>query len=72
MPTTCADHLPLSQRTEAELIRGLSLREAELREFSKRGYLTLNILELMRCNQLDRQILAIRDELESRTISASV
>ena len=72
MHTDCNEHLPLSQRTEAELIRALCLRESELRTFSQRGYLTLNILELMRCNALDRQILAIRAELESRTISATI
>ena len=72
MYTDCKDHLPLSQRTEAELIRGLTLREAEQREFTKRGYLKLSLLELMRCNELDRQILAMRAELESRTISATL
>lgn len=72
MLTDCNEHLPLSQHTEAELIRGLSLREAELRTFSQRGYLTLSLLELMRCVELDRQSLAIRAELESRAISATI
>ena len=70
MPNDNDNDIPLSQRTEAELIR--QLREIETNMASLEDMCEMSFLELTTLNALaTNRSLYIR-ELDSRTLSASV
>lgn len=64
--------LPLTQRTEAELITQLSSLETMIRAHHSRGISNMSFLELFVSRKLEMDAQMIRNELDSRTLSASI
>ena len=64
--------IPLSQRTEAELIAQLRSLESMIRAHHARGLNEMSFLELFVSRKLEMDAQMIRNELDSRTLSASI
>jgi len=64
--------IPLTQRTEAELIAQLRSLESMIRAHHSRGISKMSFFELFVSRQLEMDAQMIRNELDSRTLSASI